>query len=245
MYEDNVDVKMGRYEIAGLKVDMAVFGRTARQAAAYASDCPGEADITIRCDARKILERSPRLESEDVAEYVCTGILFARRLPEFGGLQLHASAVILDGRAYLFSAPSGVGKSTHTEKWRRLFGAAYLNDDKPVLRLQPEGWMVYGTPWSGKYDLSAPKGVPLGGIAFVWRSEENRMVRLEPGEALPMLMAQTTRSLKKTQMERLLPLVDQLLRQEPCWQLFCRDDDDAALLSHRMMTAQEAGSCGA
>lgn len=244
MYEENAKQKMVRYKIAGLKVDMAVSGRTARQATAYAENCPGEADITIHCDARGILALNPRLESEDIAEYIGTGALFARRLPEFGGFQLHASAVVLEDRAYLFSAPSGVGKSTHAEKWRRLFGAEYLNDDKPVLRLQPEGWTVYGTPWSGKYDLSAPKGVPLGGIAFVWRSEENRIARLRAAEALPMLMGQTARTLYKAQMEQLLPLVDQLLRQAPCWQLFCRDDDDAARLSHGVMTTQEAGACG-
>lgn len=32
----------------------------------------------------------------------------------------HCSAVALDGQAYLFTAPSGTGKSTHTRLWREV-----------------------------------------------------------------------------------------------------------------------------
>ena len=48
---------------------------------------------------------------------------------------LHSSAVVADGKAYLFTADSGTGKSTHTQLWPRMFGdrAYILNDDKPAL----------------------------------------------------------------------------------------------------------------
>lgn len=39
-------------------------------------------------------------------------------VPSSGGFYLHSSAVELDGRAYLFSGKSGVGKSTHTRLWQ-------------------------------------------------------------------------------------------------------------------------------
>ena len=38
----------------------------------------------------------------------------AERLPEYGAMLFHGSAVAVDGAAYLFTAPSGIGKSTHT-----------------------------------------------------------------------------------------------------------------------------------
>lgn len=231
---------MGRYEIAGLTVDMDVSGRTARQAIAYAADSQGPADITLSCDNRRVLEMNPQLGSEDMAEYMGTGAMFARHLLEFGGFQLHASAVILEGKAYLFSAPSGVGKSTHTEKWQRLFGAEYLNDDKPALRQIAGEWMVYGTPWSGKYDLSVPKSAPLGGVTFLRRAEENQMEPLTPAQALPLLMSQTVSRLRREQMQLLLPMADQLLRQVPIWMLSCRNEDAAAVLSHDIMTKQGA-----
>jgi hypothetical protein len=215
---------------------MEVSGRTKRQAAAYAAPAKGTADIVIDPNTRKFLESYPELQTFDVAEYMVTGMVFARRLLDFSGFQLHASAIALDGRAYLFSAFSGTGKSTHTEKWCRLFGAKYINDDKPALRLVDGVWMAYGTPWSGKHDISDPAGYPLGGIAFLERGE-NSICRLEPAQALPLIMGQTTRHLWQEGMDQKLELLDRLLRQVPVWKLTCRNDDEAARTSMQAMTS--------
>ena len=226
---------MTRCKIAGLQVDVFAEGRTRKQLQPYLTEETGPADITVRCDSQRVLQRNPQLGDLDSAEYLGTGAVFARALLKFNGFQLHASAVMLDGKAYLFSAPSGTGKSTHTEKWCRLFGAKLLNDDKPALRLQDGKWMAYGTPWSGKHDLSTPTGVPLGGIAFLQRAEENRIRRLDPQEAVPMIISQSLRFLRPEQMELQLTLLDKLLRQMPVWLLECRNDDEAAYLAHKHM----------
>lgn len=230
---------MKRYEIAGLAVDMEASGRTEMQAEPYRVSAHGPADITLTCDARRVLELNPQLETLEIAEYMGAGMIFARHLLKFDGTYLHASAVILDGKAYLFSANSGTGKSTHTEKWCRLFGATYLNDDKPALRLVDGVWMAYGTPWSGKHDLSTPTGVPLGGIAFLKRGEENAIRPMTSAQAVPHILHQSQWKLQMNQMETQLALVDKLLRQVPVWELTCRNDDAAAILSHSVMTKAE------
>lgn len=225
-----------RYAIADLVVDMEVSGRTQRQAAAYETTVSGPADITLECDVRGVLALNPRLGTEDVAEYMGTGMMFAQELLSFDGSFLHASAVVLDGKAYLFSANSGTGKSTHTEKWCRLFGAEYLNDDKPALRRVDGVWMAYGTPWSGKHDLSTPAGAPVGGIAFLQRGQENSIRPMLPAEAVPLFMRQSLwRLYDQGAMDKQLALVDQLLRQVPIWELTCRNDDEAALVAHKAM----------
>ena len=226
---------MKRYHIAGLQVDMDVFGRTLEQAAPYEAEPEGEADLTIHCDPQKVLDANPEVKTLDLAEYMGTGTNFAYQVLSFGGFQLHSSAVMLDGKAYLFSAPSGTGKSTHTEKWCRLFGAQLLNDDKPVIRLQQDTWMAYGTPWSGKHDLSVPAGVPLGGIAFLLRGQENTIRQMEPGEAVVHLISQAPRYLSAQRMEQQLSLLDQLLQQVPVWLLHCRNEDEAAFVSREAM----------
>lgn len=231
---------MKRYRIAGLTVDMEVSGRTAQQAEAYRVPAQGPADIVLTCDIPRILALNPTLKSDELAQYLGTGIIFARHLLAFDGSYLHASAVVLNGKAYLFSAPSGTGKSTHTEKWCRLFGATYLNDDKPALRWVENVWMAYGTPWSGKHDLSCPMGVPLGGIAFVKRGEENTIRRLSADQALPLFMSQSLWRLPKPEsMDKQLQLADRLLRQIPIWELTCRNDDAAAMVSYQAMTAPD------
>ena len=226
---------MNRYEIDGLTVDMDVSGQTLSRAKAYEASANGPARITLTCDAGRVLELNPRLQNLDTALYMGTGAYFVRELLNFDGTFLHASAVIVDGKAYLFSADSGTGKSTHTEKWCRLFGARYLNDDKPALRRINGTWMAYGTPWSGKHDLSSPEGAPVGGIAFLKRGEENSICPLTAKQALPRLMAQSLLKLSKAQMEKQLMLVDKLLQEVPLWELTCRNDDDAAYLSYETM----------
>lgn len=49
-------------------------------------------------------------------------------------LLIHGSAIAVDGKAYLFTAPSGTGKSTHTRMCREYFKdrAVMVNDDKPL-----------------------------------------------------------------------------------------------------------------
>ena len=226
---------MKRYEIAGLLVDLEAGGRTLKQAAPYVVPACGPADMVVQIDVAATARLNPDIDDPDMIEYLGTGSRFAALLPRFQGLMLHSSAVICEGKAYLFTAPSGVGKSTHTEKWVRLFGAEYLNDDKPALRLVDGQWMAYGTPWSGKYYLSAPRGVPLGGIAVVERGEENRICPMSPVDALPFIMSQTAHKLTRKQMERMLTVMDDLLQHIPVWKLICRNEDEAAILSHGAM----------
>lgn len=229
---------MKRYYIADLLVDMEASGRTEQQAEPYRVDADGPADIMIQRDAKKALERTPEYETLERALYMETGSYFARELLKYNGTFLHSSGILLDGKAYLFSADSGTGKSTHTEKWIRLFGARYLNDDKPVLRLVDGVWMAYGTPWSGKHDLSSPEGAPVGGIVFLKRGAENSIRRITPQEAIPLMMAQTQRTLGQGQMSKQLELIDHLMRTVPFWELTCRNDDEAAFVSHAALTGR-------
>lgn len=227
---------MAFYRIAGLTVEMDVTGRTAQQAEAYKVDFDGVADMTVRCNAEETLKRNPQLETVDLAEYIATGTVFARKMLDFQGFQLHSCAVGLDGKAYLFSAPSGTGKSTHGERWCRMFGAIPINDDKPLLRRTEAGWTVYGTPWSGKHDLSTPGGIPLGGVAFLFRGEENAIWPMEPAVAVPAAISQSLRYLNHGQMDKQLALLDRLLQEVPVWHLTCRNDDASAEVSREAMT---------
>ena len=229
---------MKRYNIADLQVNMDVSGRTLQQARPYEVQPCGDADVVLECDSAALLQAIPSMKTLEVAEYVGIGTVFAKALLDHNGFFLHSSAIILDGKAYLFSAYSGTGKSTHTEKWIRLYGARYLNDDKPALRKKNGVWYAYGTPWSGKYDLSEPIGVPLGGVAFLQRGEVNTIAPLAPLDALMLLMPQTVRKLSQQQMDKLLPLVDSLLHEVPVWLLTCRNDDDAAAVSYAAMTGK-------
>ena len=161
------------YKIANLTIRMSTFGRTLTQAEPYRCE-PAEPDIVITSNWQTLQAKQPHLSDED-CEYLCTGASFYRQLLNFDGMLLHASAVVVDGYAYLFSAPCGTGKSTHTRLWLQAFGdrAFILNDDKPALRFEDGAWYAYGTPWSGKHDISANVRVPVAGICFLHQAKEN------------------------------------------------------------------------
>ena len=52
-------------------------------------------------------------------------------MPEHDTFLFHCSAIAVDDQGYLFTAPSGTGKSTHTRLWRERFDgrAVMINDD--------------------------------------------------------------------------------------------------------------------
>lgn len=224
------------YRIAGLTVKMDSFGRTVEQAVPYLSAPADHVDVQITTDWKRLKADQPHLSDED-CEYLCTGGSFYSQLLDYCGLLIHSSAVVVDGWAYLFSAPCGTGKSTHTGLWLKTFGdrAHMLNDDKPALRLEDGVWYAYGTPWSGKYDISANERVPVAGIAMVERSESNWIEPFGGASAVFALLEQTARPADGGLRGKLLENLDKLLTRVPVWKLHCNMDPEAATVSYHAM----------
>ncbi len=175
--------------------------------------------------------------SENDAEYLLTGNGFYSELLHFDGLMIHASAVVYKGGAYLFSADSGTGKSTHTQLWLKAFGneAKILNDDKPAVRVVDGKAYAYGTPWSGKTDWNLNVRADLKGICFLERAKENTIKRVSPGEVVSDLLRQTIRPSETENMDSLLENMDKLLSIVPVYKMGCNMDTEAALVSYNAM----------
>lgn len=228
------------YLIAGLKVEMESFGKTVTQAEPYRCEAFEQPDIVIQSNWKALKESAPHL-SDESCEYLSTGGSFYRQLLDFDGMLLHSSAVMMDGKAYLFSAPCGTGKSTHTQLWLKVFGnrAQILNDDKPALRLEDGVWYAYGTPWSGKTDLNVNARVPLAGVCILGRGEDNKIRPYGGAKAVHDILEQTSRSADPAFMIKLLELLDKLVTQAPVWKLECNMDPEAAKVSYRAMSGKE------
>lgn len=226
------------YKVANLIVRMSSFGRTVEQGKPYLCE-PAEPDIVIRTDWRALQKAQPHL-SDEACEYLCTGSSFYTQLLKFDGILLHASAVVMDGRAYLFSAPCGTGKSTHTGLWLKIFGqrAFILNDDKPALRLEDGQWFAYGTPWSGKYDLSVNVRAPVAGICFLHQAAENTIAPFAGPQAIYAIFQQTVRPSGAVPRQQLMTLLDKLLTQVSVWQMGCNMDIKAAVVSYEAMSGE-------
>lgn len=235
---------MSVYDIAGLRVEIKnEKGRTEKQATPYLSqNQSGEnIDIVIDVDEKRVLsamEEHPELVQDDW-EYMLTGSDFYTELIKYNGILLHSSCVVVDDKAYAFSADSGTGKSTHTELWLKHFGdrAYILNDDKPAIRLIDGRVYACGTPWSGKYDYSVPKNVELAGICFLERSEENWIRKADTGRAVFNIFSQTVRKLNRDKMDNLFDVLEELFAKVPLFEMGCNISDDAVVMSYNAMSS--------
>lgn len=218
-----------------------------RQAEPYRSEFSDSPQITIHVP-RSMIERlrgeNPHLTS-NICEYLESGSVFYQRLLDFDGLMIHASALMWQGRAYLFSGPCGMGKSTHARLWIKTFGrenVLIINDDKPAVRWEKDRFYVYGTPWSGKCRVSENIRVPLGAVALLERGTENRLTPLTDAGAVYFLLNQTVRPRETESVERLLDLLDRLFRTTPVFRFECLPNAAAARMSCGVMSAAAAES---
>lgn len=204
-----------------------------------------KADVVI-CPDRYHPERyGPNITMENVA-YMESARQFYVALLYRDGFYLHSSAVELDGKAYLFSGNSGVGKSTHTRLWQQVFGEAaqVFNDDKPALRCLDGTWYAYGTPWCGKDGINQNKKVPVAGICFLKQAKENRIRRLNQQEVIGRIMTQTIHRFGSLErLDLMLSHLDKLVQMIPVYELENRPEPEAARLSCETMRrgAEEVG----
>lgn len=142
--------------------------------------------------------------------------------------------VAVDGEAYLFTAPSGTGKSTHTRLWRERFGerAVMINDDKPLIRMEEGTFYVYGTPWNGKHHLSVNQKAPIKAICLLERGKTNHAQQISPAEAYPGLYRQIYRPQNdRGKMLKTLQLLHKMAESIPLYRLQCDISQDAVRAS--------------
>ncbi len=226
-----------RCKIADLLVEVPATGDMESRCREYLTDEAGDVVINIRQELYD-LSRWGNL-NEDGAIYMESALLFYSRLFALDGMMLHSSAIELDGKAYLFSGPSGMGKSTHTRLWKELFGdrVRVFNDDKPALRKIDGVWYAYGTPWCGKDGINCNLKVPLAGICFLRKGNENTIRRLDTFEASGAVISQTMRRATVPEhLSLMLKMVDRLVADIPIFELINRPEPAAAMLSYETMS---------
>lgn len=238
-----------RIALAGQVIGVsALYEQTRTFCKNYLTDAPASFEVAVTpADIAYERQRSARadeLEGAAVREhadpYLETLAVYrklAQLLVQDDILLMHGAVVAVDGQAYLFTAKSGTGKTTHTRLWMRQFGdrAVMVNGDKPLLHITSEGVTVYGTPWDGKEHLSTNTSCPLKALCILTRSETNHIERISKKEALPMLCQQSYRPYSPIGAQKMLALVDRLGSSVPLYRLGCNMEPEAALVAYHGM----------
>lgn len=174
----------------------------------------------------------------DYAEALCLYREIAERLPCFNRAVFHGAAIAYEGKAYLFTAPSGTGKTTHISLWKQYLGEAVtvINGDKPILERTPDGGVtVYGAPFAGKERWQRNTAAPLGGICLIVRGTDNSIRPITPGEAFPRLFAQMYRPYTAEAVAASAALL-RALCAVPCFELRCDISAAAVRSSYTALT---------
>ena len=161
----------------------------------------------------------------------------AEMLPSYNRILMHGASISYHGQAYLFTAPSGTGKSTHIRLWKKYLGddVKIVNGDKPFISLEDEP-TIYGSPWAGKENWQKNCSMPLKGICFVQRGTINSIRRMEPFECLSLLFKQVYLPSNTEAAGLTLELVDTLTKKVPFYLLTCDMSEDAVQCSFEGLT---------
>lgn len=205
-------------------------------------------DLDVRVTQADIeAERAEATEGVDwtdaYLETLAVQRAIANRLPERRRLLAHGAVIEFEGRAHLFTAPSGTGKSTHIRLWCQYLGDAVrvINGDKPFVRIpecREEPPVVYGTPWAGKEGWQCNDSAPLAGIVLLSRSEPCAS-SIHPASAasnLDKIMRQIYFPSDAGTAVLTLDLLDAMLARVPVYELACDMSEDAVRTSFEGLT---------
>lgn len=216
----------------------------------YRTDASPDMTVTVTNEDiayEKIINiRESQLEGIQIVDYPDSYLetlavyrKIATKMLEFDTFLMHGAVVAVGDKAWLFTAPSGTGKTTHINLWlKNIQGSYVVNGDKPLIHIGDE-CTVYGTPWAGKEGMNRNMGVKLCGIVCLNRGKDNRIEKVSLSQLLPVLIQQSYRPKEKAGLEKTLVLLSRLGRKIPMYQLYCNMNDEAALTAYNALSGAE------
>ncbi len=235
---------MVKIKIAGLPIGIDNRYRSIEIAAKdYMTDEDPIFSVSVSDDD---IEREKEMTDSSYSPSYCESVIayrkIAERLPEYDAFLFHGSVIMLHGKAYIITAKSGVGKTTHTRLWLSEFSgeAEILNGDKPTIRVIDGVPYACGTPWKGKEDYGVNKMCPVAGFAFLTRGEVNRAKVITSDDAVLRFMSQIYLPKKSTAMlAKTMLLADKVLKNMRLVLLECNMDPEAAHVARAALTEND------
>ncbi|MBQ9531155.1 MAG: hypothetical protein IJR70_03680 [Eubacterium sp.] len=168
------------------------------------------------------------------AESICIYREIAEKLPIYNRCVFHGAVLEYKQKGYLFTAPSGTGKTTHIRLWKKFLGDSVeiVNGDKPILHIEENNVTAFSTPYAGKENYHNLSSVKLSGICIIKRGKENKIERVNPGDYISEIIAQIYMPFEPAQSIKTLELLDTLLKSVPLYVLYCDISEEAFKTSY-------------
>lgn len=198
----------------------------------YSSDIDFEREKSIK---EALLEGiSPIVYPDSYLETLAIYRKIVLEMLRFDTFLMHGAVIGTSKReAVMFTAQSGVGKTTHINLWlQNIPGTFVVNGDKPLLKLTDNGFEVCGTPWAGKEAMQTNTILPLKAICFIERGETNIIERVKFEEVYPLIIQQIYRPSDSSLMMKTMELIKKLGSSVSLYRLKCNMDPEAARVAY-------------
>ncbi|MCR5295008.1 MAG: hypothetical protein K6E30_07530 [Lachnospiraceae bacterium] len=146
----------------------------------------------------------------------------------YDSLILHCAYMDHHGKAVLFSAPSGTGKSTQADLWYKYRGKPTINGDRGLIQRTEKGWLVHGWPVCGSSGICHNISMPIRSIVMLGQAAENSIRPVCGVEAFRLLYSQiTVNRWNQSHVMKAMDLIEKLLFEVPVFLLRCDISEDA------------------
>ena len=153
----------------------------------------------------------------------------------------HGSSFKVGNYAYIVTAKSGTGKSTHVKLLETLLGNEfeYINDDKPLLEVK-DNITLYSSPWNGKERRGNNIHAPLKSVIFLNRGIDNTYRKLDNKEEVYFkLLNQIYLPRNKAKCEKALKLMDIMIRKLNFYEINVNMSEDAPKMTYERIIKNE------
>ena len=201
-----------------------------------------EPDIEVSVTDEEIETEYAGYRAESVSRALCESTCIyraiARKMIAFQAFVMHGAVLELDGKAYVFTAKSGVGKTTHTKLWVEYFEgrASYINGDKPIIRCKDGVWYAYGTPWMGKEKFGSQSSAPIQAVCFIERGEENKIQKIADKEVIDRVFHQLFFPEDPETLIEFMGLADDFVQKLPFFVLKCNISAEAVRVAYETLS---------
>ena len=154
-------------------------------------------------------------------------------LIKYNAMIIHSSFIKYEDFGIVFSAPSGTGKSTQAELWKKYYHADILNGDRTVIRLMKDDYMGYGSPYAGSSQIYRNESAKIKAIIVLRQAKHNKLRRLFGKEAFLCILSEMSISqIDKNIIDKQSNWIMSLLKTVPVYLLECLPDYGAVKLVH-------------
>ena len=176
-------------------------------------------------------------------EYSLLSLQTSEAMFEHQRFVFHSVALRWHDKAWLLTAPPGVGKSTQYKNLKELYEdeVSIINGDRPIIQIMENGSiMVHPSPWNGKEEWQGAEAAPLAGIICLKQGQENAIKSLTAKESAVSVLASVFHSYENEQIVRKASkLATAMLKPTPVWLLTNKGDLASSALLHDTLVEWE------